>query len=256
MSTKSQSEHRRWRDRLPGRKPEPYFRWRGHGVSRLENLADGVFAFSVTLLVVAQQVPNSFSGLMHALKSFPAFAASFAILMFFWNVHYKFFRRYGLEDFFTRSVNYIVLLLVLFSVYPLKFLFNAAFQAGARLDSIDQLYQVYQFYGCGIALIWALFGMLYGHAYRLRVALNLSPIEIILTRLELCGILIQVSTCLVSIMLAQLRVTPWLPGAIYASLGFTMWANGAWHGRQVGRELERQRTPRGRNAPFNPPSPA
>ncbi len=95
----------RWREQLPFRKPEPYFRWRGKEVSRLENLADGVFAFSVTLLVVAQQVPTTFEGLQGVFRSFPAFVASFAVLMLFWNVHYKFFRRYGLEDMVIRLVN-------------------------------------------------------------------------------------------------------------------------------------------------------
>lgn len=238
---KPSTPSRPWRDKLPGRKPEPYFRWRGHGVSRLENLADGVFAFSVTLLVVAQQVPNSFAGLMGAIKSFPAFLASFGILMLFWNTHYKFFRRYGLEDLFTRAVNYVILALVLFSVYPLKFLFNAAFGAGARLDTIEQLYLVYQIYGAGIGLIWGLFALLYWHAYRHRVALNLSPVEVLLTRLELSGNLIYIATGLVSIVLAQVRVNFWLPGAIYGTLGLTMWLNGAWHGRRVTAELARQR---------------
>ena len=50
---------------------------------------------------------------MKVIRGFPAFVASFALLIVFWNVHYRFFRRYGLEDTFTRVVNYAILLLVL-----------------------------------------------------------------------------------------------------------------------------------------------
>lgn len=230
-----------WRDRLPGRKPEALFRWRGRGVSRLENLADGVFAFSVTLLVVAQQVPTSFEGLMGVIRSFPAFVASFALLMLFWNVHYKFFRRYGLEDMFTRTVNYAILLLVLFSVYPLKFLFNSWLGGGSGLNSIDELFLVYRVYGLGLAGIWALFGLLFWHALRKREQLGLSPVEQILTRLDIGSAAVNVGTCALSIGLSFLPVHPWVPGVIYGTLGLTMYLNGTYFSRQVEAELARQR---------------
>lgn len=231
----------RWRDQLPGRKPEPYFRWRGKEVSRLENLADGVFAFSVTLLVVAQQVPTSFEGLMGVVRSFPAFVACFALLMIFWNVHYKFFRRYGVEDMFTRVVNYGILLLVLFSVYPLKFLFNAWLGGGAGVGSLDNLFLVYRIYGLGLAGIWLLFGLLFWNAYRQRERLALSPVEILLTKLDLGSVAVNVGTCAVSIALSFLPVHPWVPGVIYGSLGLSMAANGMFWGRRIGAELARQR---------------
>lgn len=237
--------HSRWRDRLPGRKPETYFRWRGQGVSRLENLADGVFAFSVTLLVVAQQVPTSFDGLMGVIRSFPAFVASFVLLMLFWNVHYKFFRRYGLEDMFTRTVNYAILLLVLFSVYPLKFLFNAWLCGGGGLASLDELFLVYRIYGLGLGGIWALFGLLFWNAYRRREQLGLSPVETILTRLDIGSAAVNVGTCALSIGLSFLPVHPWVPGVVYGTLGLTMYLNGKYFGRQVQVELTRQRRPEG-----------
>ncbi|MDO8630994.1 MAG: D-alanyl-D-alanine carboxypeptidase, partial [Phycisphaerales bacterium] len=42
----------RWRDRLPGRRSETHFRWRGQEVSRIENLTDAVFGFALTLPTV------------------------------------------------------------------------------------------------------------------------------------------------------------------------------------------------------------
>ena len=38
---------------------EPFFRWRGGAVSRIENLSDVVFAFALTLIVVSLEVPRN-----------------------------------------------------------------------------------------------------------------------------------------------------------------------------------------------------
>ena len=71
---------------------EPQFHWRGHEVTRLEGFTDAVFAFAVTLLIVALEVPHTFDGLLDVLRGFPAFVICFAILMTFCNAHYTFFR--------------------------------------------------------------------------------------------------------------------------------------------------------------------
>src|SRR5436305_12561064 len=118
------SRRHRFRPHVPFTpRAEPSFRWRGREVSRLEGFSDAVFAFAVTLLVVALEVPRTFEGLMDDVREFPAFIASFCMLLTFWNGHYRFFRRYGLENGFTRYITFAILMMVLFSVYPLKFLF-------------------------------------------------------------------------------------------------------------------------------------
>jgi len=47
---------------------------------------------------VSLQVPNSFDELVRTLRSFIAFAASFAALVWIWYLHREFFRRFGLGD--------------------------------------------------------------------------------------------------------------------------------------------------------------
>jgi uncharacterized membrane protein len=243
----SRRDHRpRWRDQFPGRKSETHFRWRGKEVSRLENLADGVFAFSVSMLVITTSVPTAFADLMGVMRSFPAFVACFALLMVFWNVHYRFFRRYGLEDMFTRLLNYGILLMVLFSVYPLKFLFSTWLGgASGGFRTLDDLMIVYRLYGGGLAGIWLLFGLLYWHAWRKRFELNLTPVECAYTRLDLGAVAVNVGTCALSITLSFLPVPFWLPGVIYGSLGLTMWLNGAYHGREINRLLGERATEAG-----------
>src|SRR4030095_260475 len=88
---------------------EEHFRWRGTEVSRVEGFTDAVFAFAVTLLVVALEVAHTFEGLMDVVRGFPAFVICFALLMSFWNGHYRFHRRYGLEGTFTRVMTMAIL---------------------------------------------------------------------------------------------------------------------------------------------------
>jgi uncharacterized membrane protein len=229
-----------WRERLPGRKQEKYFRWRGKEVSRLENLTDAVFGFALTLLVVSTEVPRTFDSLMRVFRDFPAFAACFAILLLFWNDHYKFFRRYGLEDFFTRTINYVILLLVLFSVYPLKFLFSSWLGSGTGFSSLEQLASLFRIYGLGFATIWFLYALLQFHALRQAGALQLTPVEVVMTRLQLNEFRLQIAVCLLSVGLTYLPVPPWLPGIAYALIGPLAGLNGWWHGRQVTRLLAQE----------------
>src|SRR5690349_20306100 len=104
----------------------PKFRRRGLAVSRLEGFSDAVFAFALTLLVVSLQVPKTFDDLLATLSGFLPFALSFTLFIFIWYQHYAFFRRYGLEDPLTIILNSALLLVVLFFVFPLKFLFSIA----------------------------------------------------------------------------------------------------------------------------------
>ena len=115
------SEHRR------GLLPEKYFRWRSGEITRLEAFCDVVFGFALTLLVVSLEVPRNYAELMAAMRGFVPFAVCFAQLVMIWRAHYIFSRRYGLEDGYTVFLNVVLLFVVLFYVYPLKFVFTMLF---------------------------------------------------------------------------------------------------------------------------------
>src|SRR4051812_255991 len=100
------------------------FRWRGRDVSRIEGFSDAVFGFALTLLVVSLEVPKTFDQLNETMRGFLSFAICFALLALVWHGHYKYFRRYGLSDPATMILNLVLLFLVVFYVYPLKFMWT------------------------------------------------------------------------------------------------------------------------------------
>jgi uncharacterized membrane protein len=173
--------------------PEKYFRWRGGEITRLEGFTDAVLAFAVTLLVVSLEVPKTFTELLQAMKGFVAFAFCFAILVQVWYYHYIFSRRYGLQTTYTIVLNFTLLFVVLFYVYPLKFLFTlfvGEFTGGAtmapeQLNGIIQSAQVpllIVIYSLGYTAVFLLFALLYHYAYRKRTSLALNEYESVRTR--------------------------------------------------------------------------
>jgi uncharacterized membrane protein len=230
------------RERLPlAPRREANFRWRGTEVSRVEGLTDAVFGFAVTLLVVALEVPRTFEGLLDVVRGFPAFVICFVLLMMFWNAHFRYHRRYGLEDAFTRVITMAILVVVLFFVYPLKYLFTMlielVFHLGLRgaptLETAMQGDVLYLIYGLGFGSVWGFYALLYWHALRKRQELELDENEVLLTRAELYANLIYVAVCAMSITLAFTTNVPALAGLIYWLLGPLQALNGWWFGRKV-----------------------
>src|ERR1051326_9017127 len=158
----------------------PGFRLRGQEVTRLESFSDAVFGFALTLLVVSLDVPKSFDDLLNTMRGFPAFAICFWLLAVIWNSNYKFCRRYGLDDGTTRFLTCVLLFLVLFYVYPLKFLFNLSitglvFGAGPPISMNGaQLSELLVIYGLGFGAVYVAMSLLYVHAYRLRDTLEID----------------------------------------------------------------------------------
>ena len=219
------------------------FRIRGPEVSRLEALSDGVFALAMTLLIVSGQVPASFEELKTVFRGFPAFAACFAILLWFWLVHNRFFRRYGLHDGTTVFLNSCLLFLVLFYVYPMKFVFGlfvasvTGLGAGASAIEYSQVDDLFMIYSSGFALVWAVFALMFLHAYRRRDELELSPVERLLTRAEIGRCLALILIALASVLIAATAHGFWVTAAgwIYGLIG----PMEGVHGWSVGRRRAR-----------------
>ena len=192
------------------------FRMRGRDVTRLESFSDAVFAFALTLLVVSLEVPKSFGDLIAAMQDFPSFAVCFAMLAMLWNSHYKFSRRYGLDDGTTRFLTCVLLFIVLLYVYPLKFLLNLSIHdmifghpGTAQVIQESDLPMLLSMYGFGFAGVYLALALLYIHAWRLRDALELSEIERLDTRF---GIYRLISVVAVGLAAAGLALIPSFSG--------------------------------------------
>lgn len=210
---------------------------RDREISRLEALSDGVFAFAATLLVVSLDVPDSFEQMLANLRGFGAFALSFAVLILIWTVHAGFFRRYGLTDRTITFWNSVLLLVVLFYVYPLKFvtrgLLATVFGIGdlaAATIHWSQLGLLFALYGGGFLAIFLCYAFMYRHAWTQREALGLSPLEVHEAAMWSRHFLIMASFGAVSaaLALAGIGLRIGMPGWIYALIGPAAWAHGRW----------------------------
>ncbi len=239
---------------------DPMFRWRGGEMSRLEGLSDGVFAVTLTLLVVSLEVPDTFQELWLTIRDLPVFLVSFVMLLMAWRYHYLFFRRYGLEDFLTSVLNGAFLFLIMFYAYPLKFVATflwkmilgddlgpmfafpegtaAAFPADAARAGM--MY----FYGIGAIGVFGLLALMLLRAYRLRDQLELDELERYLTRGSIRAHLISVGVAVLSITVLAVTGSPPLAGVTYFLMGPLHAAHGFWHGSRAERmfkELESAR---------------
>jgi len=232
------------RESLMNKHQEAGFRWRGGEIARIEGLSDAVFAFAVTLLVVSLEVPKTFNELAAVMRGFVPFAISFFLLMQVWHEQYRYFRRYNLQDSTSTILNCILLFVVLFYVYPLKFLWtflvNSWMAHGQplqvqlptgnleRMIEPGQIGQLMAIFSGGYLAVSCIFLLLFCHALRKRGLLDLNLREVHLTKVSIGAVLIQAIAASASLGLVFVggeRFGGWA-GLIYPILlgpGFTIY---------------------------------
>ena len=208
-------------------------RWRGGQVTRIEALTDAVFGFAITLLVVSLEGPKNFNELASLMRGFVPFAFSFALLILVWSYHYRLFSRFDLEDGLTIVLNSVLLFVVLFYGYPLKFVasFLLSGRSGQFFTDENQVAAAMTLYGFGFVAVFVVFALLYHHAYRLRDRMNLTPDEVLLARQGVVECLIMAGAGLVSVVLAQ-TVNAVVAGFSYFLIGPAQYINGRYFGQK------------------------
>ena len=226
------------------------FRLRGIEMSRLETFADAAFAFALTLLVISfDKIPSSYDELINALKSVPAFAASFAIVVMLWVGHRTWSKRYGLDDATSTILTMLLVFIIMVYVYPLRAMmaaFLSAFTGGwvpteLQFDSYSQVRGMFLVYGVGWLSVNGTLALLNCHALRIADDLHLNPLERFDTRTEaqawtLVGLFGVFS---IAIALAVPEHLLGLAGHVYFGLSVVM----PLHARLRGRRRRLSRAP-------------
>ena len=223
------------------------FRYRGLNSSRLENLTDAIFGFAITLLVIASQVPTTYVELQVSMYGFLGFIFCIMLLLGLWNNHNNFFLHYGLQDQTIKVLNFLFLFVLLFYVYPLKYLFSylgTAIYARIKLgmgDDSDALKMVMNEvleadlsygqwvdimirFGMGLFLMYLFLFLMHLNAYRKKELLQLNNIELYLTRTFIQAYAILLGVCSLSMGIVLLfggQSAP-IAGSAYALIGILL----------------------------------
>jgi len=175
------------------------FKARGNEPSRIEQLSDCIFALAITMSLMSTAAPKNYGDLILFISDLIPFALSVLAVMWIWHVHYQFFMRFGLRDMRIIVLNTLLMVIVLFFVYPLKFLsswmvsyFTVVFQ-GLVIDEayFRQLNEISKniipwsklpllmiFYSLSFLCIFVIFILMYKHALKKKADLALSDGEI------------------------------------------------------------------------------
>ena len=191
------------------------FRLRAREVSRLEAFSDVIFGFSLTLLVVSLEAPKTYPELLEMLHGFVPFAICFAVFVMIWWEHHRFFKRYAMQDAATIALNIVLMFVVLFYVYPLKYMFALVTGGGARETIPPHGYTVlFTVYGIGFTAVFWLLAALYTHAYRRRAELELNEFELLETRESIHALFWTGAFGVLSALLVR-SPWPWIAGPVY-----------------------------------------
>lgn len=195
---------------------------RGNEIYRVEALSDAVFAFTVSLLIMSLEVPKTFSELKHIMLQFFPFLATVSLVFFFWYLQNNYFRCYGLNDTKVILLNLCLLVLLLFYVYPLKFLFSlllgfvlninyfeAVVAKGETVILQEEFPALIMYFSAGYAVIWLIFYQLYHHASVQKQKLQLSALETVVLKSQQRDARMQVMIGVVSIVLAYFNLPVW-----------------------------------------------
>lgn len=227
------------------------FRYRGEPSGRLESLSDAVFGFSLTLLVVSLEVPQTFSELRSLAAGFLPFGLCFLLFMHTWYLHHRFFRRYGLRDVPMIWLNSALLFLMMFFVYPLKFLasFLVRVISGGPMSvagpdgvlvpvlSWSDATQSHLLFSLGFVAVHATFLAMHARVFRVRRQLQLNELEMFDTRTSTREHGIFVLVGLLSSLIPLVGGPYWIPfaGWTFGLLGPLMGIHGYISGKRRAR---------------------
>lgn len=220
------------------------FRPRGNEPMRLENFSDACFGMAITVLLISTTPPTSFEQIRRFVWEIIPFGLCIAFLVLVWYEHFQFFYRYGLRNGKIIVLNTLFLVIVLFYVYPFKFLATLLLIPISMLFGVDELRtdvmhmikpsdvgELMVIYGLGSSAMFFVMVFMYREALSQSKELELNDIEVFDTKASIRTNLLMALIPLVSVILAVIfRKNSFLAGAIPGFAYFlyvpVMWWNG------------------------------
>lgn len=205
----------------------PDFRHRGEEPGRMENFSDAVFALAITLLLISTSPPTNFEQIKRFVWEVIPFALCIVFIILIWHEHFTFFYRYGLRNAKVLVLNSIFLIIVLFYVYPLKFLTKLILLPLAYLFDHEVLLQemlgmikgtdmadLMIIYGLGAFCVFGVLVLMYRYAYKQADALDLNEIERFDTKAKITANKLMAVIPLISVFIAIVFHWHWMGGML------------------------------------------
>ncbi|MFM8912470.1 MAG: TMEM175 family protein [Flammeovirgaceae bacterium] len=222
------------------------FRPRGKEPGRLENFSDAVFALAITLLLISTTPPANFEQIRRFSFEIIPFVMCISLIILIWHEHFVFFCRYGLRDAKVIALNTLFLAIVLFYVYPLKFvtrliLYPIAALIGkhdlvsdiASMISASDMGDLMIIYGLGAFSVFAVLSLMYRYALRQADALQLTELERFDTKVSINSNRLMCLVPLLSVALAILFRGSWVAGPVAGCTYLLYTPIMTMHGRRV-----------------------
>lgn len=205
----------------------PGFRYRGEEPGRLENFSDAVFALAITLLLISTSPPTNFDQIKRFVWELIPFVLCFIFIILIWYEHFTFFFRYGLRNWRIVILNSLFLIIVLFYVYPLKFLTKLLLIPISILLNQDKLtselhgmikgedmVDLMIIYGVGAFSVFFILMLMYRHAYNMAAELQLNEIEKFDTKAKMTSNLLMALVPVFSVLVAIFFYSSWMGGML------------------------------------------
>lgn len=228
------------------------FRFRGMEPGRLENFSDAVFALAITLLLISTSPPANFQQIKNFVWEIIPFTICIALIILIWYEHFTFYFRYGLRGSRVIVLNTVFLVIVLFYVYPLKFLTKLILIPLSYLLNIESLKNQLSsmihpsevgdlmiIYGVGAASVFFVLMLMYRYALSQAEILELSDLEKFDTRTSIRTNLLMGLIPLLSVIMAILFRSSWYAGMVSGFTYFLYTPVMLWHGKSVARDRKR-----------------
>jgi len=230
--------------------------------TRIEGLSDGVFALAIALILISSSVPQNFEELLVFVYDLVPFAICIIFIFWIWQSQVNFFKNYNLRDRKVTLLNLALLFLVLFYVYPLKFLMTwliKYFSSFLGYLFLDQTYYMQQIrslseiipfgqlpwlmviYSLGFVSVFMVILLLYRHVHKNRAFLKLDRRELVDIRFSIRRYQIMVGVGILSIFLALVlqRWSVSLAGILSGSVYNLLWVFSIINGRQYRKTVRK-----------------